>query len=667
MRCILVAIAFTLMVTELRAQAQGTAYEDSLRAILKEIERDSARVKILELLAEIYFFKDPDSCLLYSNEALELSRQLNYSQGILNGLFNSAEALRQTGQLVEALKMQFECLEISQKANDKRNEARSLGFIGLYYSGLHDYEQAILHLKRALAIQNTLARYPALELFTISLGQCYSEIGQPDSAFFFLRRADPGGFKGDLPQLRINKVMRLGNAFFKIEQKDSANIYYQRALKMALEHSDVVPQLLSAITLSLSKGFDETNQPDSSFYFARYSFNTARRKNLRPLILDASIVLSNLHRKNGDLDSAFYYKDISETIKDRIFSEDKFRESQLLLSKEQRRNQELQRAEERRQNRILFIGLVSITSVILVAAVLLFRSNSAKQRTNRALQKTLTELKATQSQLIQSEKMASLGELTAGIAHEIQNPLNFVNNFAEVNKELIADMEDAIQDGKLDEAKNLARNIADNQEKINSHGKRADAIVKSMLQHSRSSSGQKESTDINALCDEYLRLAYHGFRAKNKSLNSIPINIGIDTKLDPSIPKLNVVRQDIGRVLLNLINNAFYAVNEKSSFAKASADNASFAKATAEERYEPSVTVSTKLADGKTEISVRDNGNGIPASHKEKIFQPFFTTKPTGQGTGLGLSLSYDIVKAHGGELIVLSNEGIGSEFIIRL
>ena len=653
MRCLVAAIAFTLMVTELQAQTGGTYYEDSLRAILKKTGQDTARLMILETLADSYFFKNPDSCLIYATEALELSRQLNHSRGILSALFQSAEAMRQTGQLVEGLKMQFESLELSRQLNDKGNEARSLGFIGNYYSELHDYKQAIRYLKRALAIHNTLTRNPARELFTISLGRCYSEIGQPDSAFFFLRSADVGGFRVDIPQLRINKVMRLGNAFFQIEQKDSANIYYQRALKMALENRDVAPQLLSAVALNISRGFDEKNQPDSSFYFARYSFYTARKKNLSSQMLDASKALSKMHRKNGNLDSAFYYKDIAETIYDRIYGEDKFRESQLLLSKEQRRNQELQQAEERRQNKILLFGLVSITTVILVATVLLFRSNRAKHKTNQALQKTLTALKSTQSQLIQSEKMASLGELTAGIAHEIQNPLNFVNNFAEVNKELIADMEAAIQDGNLVEAKDLARNIADNQEKINSHGKRADAIVKSMLLHSRSSTGQKELTDINALCDEYLRLTYHGFRAKDKSFNAIPINIGMNTNFDPTVPKANVVRQEIGRVLLNLITNAFYAVNEK---AKSNANG-----------YEPLVTVSTKLADGKTEICVQDNGNGIPVSLREKIFQPFFTTKPTGQGSGLGLSLSYDIVKAHGGELFVRTNEGIGSEFIIRL
>ena len=264
-----------------------------------------------------------------------------------------------------------------------------------------------------------------------------------------------------------------------------------------------------------------------------------------------------------------------------------------------------------------------------------------KQVTDRtaALKKSMDELKSTQTQLIQSEKMASLGELTAGIAHEIQNPLNFVNNFAEVNKELIAEMDEAIRNGKLEELKGIAKNIADNQEKINQHGKRADAIVKNMLQHSRKSTGQKEPTDINALCDEYLRLTYHGYRASDKSFTA-----KLETDFDPTLGKIMVIPQDIGRVMLNLINNAFYAVKGKSAFAKATAD----------EDYLPTVTVSTKKFTDKIQISVRDNGTGIPKEDLDKVFQPFFTTKPTGQGTGLGLSLAYDIItKGHGGELEV--------------
>jgi signal transduction histidine kinase len=264
------------------------------------------------------------------------------------------------------------------------------------------------------------------------------------------------------------------------------------------------------------------------------------------------------------------------------------------------------------------------------------------------LNKSLNDLKATQQQLIQSEKMASLGELTAGIAHEIQNPLNFVNNFSEVNEELIKELKNEAVKGNLEEVKAIANDIEFNSEKISHHGKRADAIVKGMLQHSRSSSGQKELTDINALANEYLRLAYHGLRAKDKSFN-----VTIKTDLDETIGKLNIVPQEIGRVILNLITNAFYAVSEK--------------KKQARDDYEPTVTVNTKKMNDAIEVTVKDNGNGIPSKVLDKIFQPFFTTKPTGQGTGLGLSLSYDIVKAHGGELKVETKEGEGSEFVIHL
>ena len=284
----------------------------------------------------------------------------------------------------------------------------------------------------------------------------------------------------------------------------------------------------------------------------------------------------------------------------------------------------------------------------LQAAEDLIKLQAEKKRAEDAL----TELKSTQTQLIQSEKMASLGELTAGIAHEIQNPLNFVNNFSEVNKELLAEMKDEIDKGNMDEVKALANDVIDNEEKINHHGKRADAIVKGMLQHSRSSSGIKESTDINALCDEYLRLSYHGLRAKDKSFNAT-----IKTDFDESIGNINIIPQDIGRVILNLLTNAFYAASlpPKGGFKDP------------QYKHEPTVWVSTKKEGNKVLISVKDNGPGVPQKVLDKIFQPFFTTKPTGQGTGLGLSLSYDIIKAHGGEIKVETKEGEGSTFTIIL
>ncbi|WP_205461809.1 HAMP domain-containing sensor histidine kinase [Mangrovibacterium lignilyticum] len=269
-------------------------------------------------------------------------------------------------------------------------------------------------------------------------------------------------------------------------------------------------------------------------------------------------------------------------------------------------------------------------------------------QTNTTLKITLSELKSAQAQLVQAEKMASLGELTAGIAHEIQNPLNFVNNFSEVSNEMMDEMNEELNKGDVEEARAISNDIKQNLEKINHHGKRADAIVKGMLQHSRTSVGPKELTDINALADEYLRLSYHGFRAKDKSFNA-----DFKLEVEDNIPMINIVPQDIGRVLLNLINNAFYAVAEK---AKQNIID-----------YSPYVIVRIKNLKNKIEIKVNDNGDGIPDSVKEKIFQPFFTTKPTGQGTGLGLSLSYDIVKAHGGELRLESDSKTGTTFIITL
>jgi signal transduction histidine kinase len=244
--------------------------------------------------------------------------------------------------------------------------------------------------------------------------------------------------------------------------------------------------------------------------------------------------------------------------------------------------------------------------------------------------------------------MASLGELTAGIAHEIQNPLNFVNNFSEINSELVLEMKEALAAGNIQLATKVASDISANEEKINLHGKRADAIVKNMLQHSRISNGKKELTDLNVLVYEYLRLSYHGLRAKDKSFNA-----KFRTHFDDSIGKINIVPQDIGRVLLNLMNNAFYSVNEKQK------ENIV--------GYEPTVIINTKKADWVVLISVSDNGNGIAQNVLDKIFQPFFTTKPTGQGTGLGLSLAYDIVKANGGELSVQTKEGEGAEFTVKL
>jgi two-component system, NtrC family, sensor kinase len=310
---------------------------------------------------------------------------------------------------------------------------------------------------------------------------------------------------------------------------------------------------------------------------------------------------------------------------------------------------------------IVIFKLDRTEKVKRTTAILLEETIEELEQKRKAVEVTLAELKATQAQLIQSEKMASLGELTAGIAHEIQNPLNFVNNFSELSNELIDEMNEELAVGNMQLANEIAGDIKQNLQKINHHGKRAADIVKGMLLHSRTSNGTKEPTDINALADEYLRLSYHGLRAKDKSFNA-----EFKTEFDESLLKINVIPQDIGRVLLNLINNAFYAVSEKAKLNI--------------EGYKPEVTVRTTswnppsgaspgLSGGRGAlISVIDNGPGIPAEIKDKIFQPFFTTKPTGQGTGLGLSLSYDIItKSHKGDIRVESIADKGTEFKVTL
>jgi two-component system, NtrC family, sensor kinase len=313
---------------------------------------------------------------------------------------------------------------------------------------------------------------------------------------------------------------------------------------------------------------------------------------------------------------------------------------------------------------IRIYSLLAGLMVVSVLGIILFRNNKQRKKSNlllttqkseieqqkKQVELSMEQLQSTQSQLVQAEKMASLGELTAGIAHEIQNPLNFVNNFADLNVELIDELQQELKTGNTVEAIAISNNIKDNEQKINHHGKRADAIVKSMLQHSRKSSGQKELTDINALCDEYLRLSYHGLRAKDKSFNA-----EFDTQYDTTLAPINVVPQDIGRVILNLINNAFYAVNERQKKDKDSG-------------YKPRVTLTTRQEGNQVVIEVADNGTGMPDQVKEKIFQPFFTTKPTGEGTGLGLSLSYDIViKGHGGTMEVMTKEGEYTNFVLRI
>ncbi|MEP6261977.1 MAG: ATP-binding protein [Gillisia sp.] len=414
----------------------------------------------------------------------------------------------------------------------------------------------------------------------------------------------------------------------------------------------------------------EQNRPEKAI--SLLNENIPRLGNLRAEILKDYKLQAYLYEKLGDYKNAYLVKEKQQQLQEQIQTDaDKYR--RVSFEVEQEINQkELSITALQAENQIatitqkFSIGLVIM--FLLLTSMIYYRFHS-KKKANTILETTLSNLKSTQKQLIQSEKMASLGELTAGIAHEIQNPLNFVNNFADVSDEMLDELKEELAKGDIAEATILANDVKANLQKITHHGKRADAIVKGMLAHSRAGSSEKQLTDINALADEYLRLSYHGIRAKNKNFNS-----NFKTDLAGNLPKLNVAAQDIGRVLLNLFNNAFYAVQEKAEkealLAVATYENDAqqiSQNIIATAAYTPMVMLRTQLIDGKVIITVSDNGNGIPQAIKEKIFQPFFTTKPTGEGTGLGLSLSYDIIKAHGGEITVDSKEGEGTMFTIQI
>ncbi len=398
------------------------------------------------------------------------------------------------------------------------------------------------------------------------------------------------------------------------------------------------------------------DKQDSVKYYAYKAVDLATSIDFKDTKMKGYEFLYKSYEKTQKKDSAYKYLKLFVQEKEGLLNIEKSKKVQSINFKTQLRLQKAEQEKVQLENNIRTYGLLTGLGILSILGFILYRNNRQKQKANAILQEqkdkiqnTLTQLKATQAQLIQSEKLASLGELTAGIAHEIQNPLNFVNNFSEVSVELVAEMQDELNKGDTDEAKAIADDLKQNLQKITLHGGRASAIVRGMLEHSRASTGEKQPTHLNALADEYLRLAYHGLRAKNSSFTCELV-----TDFDANLPLVNVIGQDMGRVLLNLINNAFYAVGKKAN--------------TQPDGYQPTVTVSTRQLTDGIEIRVKDNGIGMPESVREKVFQPFFTTKPTGEGTGLGLSLAYDIVtKGHGGTIEVTSVEGEGTEFMVTL
>jgi two-component system, NtrC family, sensor kinase len=664
---------------------------DSLKRELAIGQNDTLKLLRFIQIAEAFEEIKPDSSYHYATNGLSLARKLKLRFYEASSFIGMAYALKNMGNYPASLQtylsakgiLEDESIEetiLLDKSINIIKQPRLNGFIrrpitprmirlqalglnqlglGLLYETANNFEKGLYFGLLAKQSFEEASNVYDLCLINMIIGRVYVSLNKLDSALMFEQTAHDLSFQWDFKDNLAGISINLGRIYLAMGRTPLAAEYFRRALTAGREQGYL--RGVVAANLLLFDVYHQEGKKDSSRYFVHEALDVARHLNSPDLLLRTYTALATFYSSVAKNDSIVKYQSLIISIKDSLFNSKQAQQFQTIDFDDQQRRQEIEAAKEAYQDRLQLYSVLIGLVISFLIAIVLWRNNRHKQKAylllkeqkqetdfqKNKVEQTLEELKSTQSQLIQSEKMASLGELTAGIAHEIQNPLNFVNNFSEVNKELLSEMKEEIEKGNFEEAKSLAVSVVDNQEKINQHGKRAEAIVKSMLQHSRSSSGTKELTNINALADEYLKLAYHGFRAKDNAFN-----VALRTNFDESIGAINVIPQDIGRVILNLLNNAFYAVSEKRKTVT---------------NYEPVVSLSTRKSGDKTLISVNDNGIGIPQKVLDKIFQPFFTTKPTGQGTGLGLSLSYDIVKAHGGDLTVQTKNGSGSEFVIHI
>jgi two-component system NtrC family sensor kinase len=616
---------------------------DSLLKLIPLTKSAPARIRLIYDIIERNGGLNPTEVFYNHNKILAITRQNHDQVGEAVILAELGFTVSVNGDNPEGLALIYKALAIAEKTGNPNA-------IGIVYDNLgvctpnNDLKKT--YFQNALKFSQAGGNDEFVCFELANLSGIFSNKNMPDSAHYYFAKSYELAVQKDL---QIN----LPNLLLSLASLDSNRQNKLKYLRAALQmpFAKVDPQTKTKILLSMANFYSEHNISDSALWYAKAAYETSLNGAFTERIYP-SLLLSRLYEIQNN-DSALKYSLIYYTTKDSVQNNDKIVRAQAMAFSQEQKTQEAEAQKNAYQRRLLYYLFAAIIIFLLLLSFIFWRNNRLKLKANTVLKKTLNDLKSTQSQLIQSEKMASLGELTAGIAHEIQNPLNFVNNFSEVSKELLDEMKTELNKGNTEDAKVIADDVIQNLEKINHHGKRAEAIVKGMLQHSQSSTGKKELTDINALADEYLRLSYHGLRAKDKIFNST-----LNTDFDISFEKINIIPQDIGRVLLNLYNNAFYAVAEKT---KEGGNN-----------YEPTVSVKTLLLSSPLgvrgiSISVSDNGNGIPQKVLDKIFQPFFTTKPTGQGPGLGLSLSYDIVKAHGGEIKVETRESESTIFTIEL
>lgn len=652
---------------------------DSLKNELRYSKNDTSSLLLLAQITDAYSEINFDSVYLYAQKMQALAKKLDLRLEETTALNNIGYALQNKGNFARSLQYLLAAIAIEEDPASEKNVlsadyphldefsdrhltprmqrlmklSRTLQYTGILYFNAGNYDKALWYYRSSLTIPEQEGNYPLLSITYSTMGRTYLAMKNNDSALFYLRKAYKEAIRANYDRYVGSVLLNIGRAHLASQNKDSALYYFRWALVESKEH--LYFRGVAACYLAIADIHRQNKAADSNLYYIKKALAAANDLSAPDLFLRSYVAFADYFKMAGNSDSTVKYQSLIIKINDSIFNSRQAQLFQNIDFDEQQRQQQIETAKADYRAKLKTNLLIGGLVLFLVIAIALLRNGMQRKRANillskqkKELESTLATLKTTQSQLVQSEKMASLGELTAGIAHEIQNPLNFVNNFSEVSNELIDEMKQELATGNQQLATEIAEDVKQNLGKILFHGKRADAIVKSMLQHSRASTGKKELTDINSLVDEYLRLSYHGLRAKDKSFNA-----KFETDFDSNAGKINIIQQDIGRVLLNLINNAFYAVSEKQKQDIVG--------------YEPTVTVKTKKTGDKVEITVRDNGSGIPQRILDKIFQPFFTTKPTGEGTGLGLSLSYDIIKAHGGVLKVETKENEGSVFSFQL
>ena len=646
---------FIVMITSSYSYAQINKTDSLKNDLDRYTKMDTGKIKKMLDYSHSLYNTNAEKAIQIAKEALSLANTLNWKNCQIDVLLELSFMLANQQKYDEAISLGLKALKFSEAKGDIEREAYAHYDLSENYRLFNNDSLSNYHSQKMLAIATTLQNKDLLKKALLIVGERYLMKDNWAKADSFFSKALTIANEQNDEKTKYRLLMFNAEKLEYLKDYNAAIKAYKKGFLFYLKSGNY--PMVAYLNVLLSRVYTNFNNKDSAYFYANAAFEFSKKHLLTKELSDAYYALSNAHYKFKDYKTAYEYRLIFDSLFKKTYSLAASQNAQKArMQTEQEKKDALTKIEEiKKENATRKTRNVQFTAIVffMLLAGFLFWNNRQKQKSKLLIEKAYGDLKATQSQLIQSEKMASLGELTAGIAHEIQNPLNFVNNFSEVNTELIDELKQEMEKGNLEDARAIADDIKENEEKINHHGKRADAIVKGMLQHSRSTSGVKEPTDINALADEYLRLAYHGLRAKDKSFNAT-----LHTDFDKSIGSINIIPQDIGRVILNLITNAFYAVDEKQK-AERLMPNA--------ESYQPTVSVSTKKTNGRVEIIVKDNGNGIPASIKEKIFQPFFTTKPTGQGTGLGLSLSYDIVKAHGGELKVETRENEGTEFIMQL